>query len=137
MCILYLALIFGLLIFQMSRRGYEHDRQRGRRRGRLHPSFFGRWFSEEATVAAYSLAPLSDKEVHSDDNLIHEVEEYTEGDEVEGDAQPHPVKGDLPHTSHLIYTRSSTGARTFTSGSRPSTGGARVLNSGSHYVWKD
>ena len=92
---------------------------------------------EEAITAAHPSEPLSDEEVGSDDDLICKVEEYDEGGKPEWDAQPQPIERGLPHTSHPIYTRPSTGGDASSSGTGPSTSGAGVPDDSFPYVCRD
>ena len=119
LCTLCPALILDF-VFHISSKGDGHNRHRGRRRGGRHLSFSSRWLMRETSAAASSLVPPFDEGVHSDD-LIHEVENYTE--RAEGNAQAQLPENGLPLFSNLPCTLSSMNTCTSTGEVGTSTSG--------------
>ena len=68
--------------------------------------------------------------MNSDDDLIQEVESYTEVGRMERNTQPQTTRGDLPQATYLARTRSSTGVGA-------STSDAQVPPSSSCYICRD
>ena len=77
--------------------------------------------------------PPPDKDVHFDDDIIREVENYTEG--AEGDSQVQAL--DPSQLSFLPRALSSRGAGTSAGNAGPSTSGAASWDVGPCYVCKE
>ena len=80
----------------------------------------------EAIAAPCPLEPSPEGKVHFDNDLIREVEDYTEGDEMERDNQPQTTMVNIPQTLHPTHTRSSISTNASTGGTGPSTREAQV-----------
>ena len=124
----------------MSSRGQGHPRHRGRRRGGQLPSFFDESHSSfeeqhrvETREANPTPLPPPDEDVHSDNDLIHEVENYAEG--VKGDSQVQAL--DPPRLASLPRTLSSSVAGTSRGDASHSTSGAASRDLGPRYVCED
>ena len=74
-----------------------------------------------------------DEDVHSNDDLIHEIENYTEG--AEGDAQVQLL--DSPQLTFLPHALSSICASTSTGNAGPLTSGAASQDVSPCYVCED
>ena len=71
---------------------------------------------KEATIRPGVLEPYSEGETSSDDDLIQEVEGYTESGEMERVVHPQGTEGDLPPVTRSTRIMSSTSVRASTSG---------------------
>ena len=86
------------LVFQMSGKGNKSDHpgisHKGRRwRAPSHAD----WLMREATTRSNSShPPPEDEGIGSDDDLIQEIEGYSEANEVEEIAHPQGAEGNLP-----------------------------------------
>ena len=78
-------------------------------------------------------SPPLDEDLHSDDDIICEVEKYTEG--VEGDTQVQAL--DPPKLAFLPHTLSSRGACISAGDAGPSTNGAVSRDIGLRCVCED
>ena len=77
--------------------------------------------------------PPPDEDVHSNDDLICEIENHIE--RAEGDSQVQPL--DPPRLIFLPCALSSTGAGTFAGNVGPSTSGAASRDIGPRYVYEE
>ena len=128
------------LSFQMSGKGHGLIRHQGRRKDGQLPSFFeGRpssfgWRCRgEPHAANPALTHPLDEGVNFDEDLIHEIENYTKG--AKGDAQVQPL--DPPQFAFLPRVLSSLGAGISTSNAGPLTNRAVSLDVGPCYVCED
>ena len=123
LCTLCLTLIFRLFVFQMSGRYHEHSGHRGRRGGQWFPSFFEVWLRRGVHATIPLSLPAYDKEVHSDNDLIHEAKNHLEG--AEGSPQVQPSEGNLPAFSLPSHALSFMGAGISASDTAPLTSSHR------------
>ena len=130
LCTLCPTLIVGLLVFQMSERGFESSLPQGRGAHGQSSSFFGEWLMREATADPGTLESSSELELSFDDDIIQEVEDYTEAGVKKIIVRPQSTGGDLPPAINPGRTRSSACANASTSSVYAST-------SGSRYVYRD
>ena len=121
----------------MSSRFHKHNRHQGHRAGGL-PSFFegrlsllGRSRRGPPTTNPPNV-PSLDEEVHSDNEIFREIEDYA----IEAEREDR-VQARDPPLYMLTLDASWSEGESSSRGVRPSTSGAPPINSNSQYIYKD